>query len=423
MPRRSARRNRRSRRSRSLQRRVLWIDRLEDRRLFYSSFGDDSLDHSFHEDEWESEDQVEADSAHDLRNAASRVRVEVARAEDAEGEDADGDEDRWEDDEWEDETEDWEYSLPTAPIGWIQDAAGESGESESQEPVAPGQLGSDSGSLPQGDDLVETEESDDLVGSPTRTVVVFVSVVVRDLNASPDRDDSTVPEVDAGSDETSASEGEQDSVAAASGEDESAAAAPLQTQDRVGAEAESKSLEAVPPRPAEVKQPSAPASTGTRVGVAGQDVDQPRLELAEAPRQSLPAVERRSRSELRPAGSPPADHRTGHGSTFVASLTDFLGADGWRLRDTVPQDLTALETALRDLLADSCEVGWDVVDWLLSPDVIQGILAGTIAVLATEIVRQKLQQARADEAPPEDQLDRSLVLFPEFVGLPLGGRR
>jgi len=370
----------------------------------------------FQDEEWESEDQFETDSEHNLGFVASSVRVEVARSEDTEREDDDR-----EDDEREDDIEDWEYTLPTAPIGWSQNAAGESGESESQEQVSPGQRVPDSGSLPQGDDVAETEESEHPVASPTGTVVSFVTVVVRDLNAPPDRNDSTVAEVDAGDNETSASGGEEESVAAASGEDESVAAAPVQTPVRIAAETDAKSLAADSPRPAEVKESPAPASTGIREGVSGQDVDEPRPELAEAPRQSLPPVAQQSRSECQSTGNPPADHQAGLASAFVASVSDFLGTDVWRLRDTVPQNLTALETALRDLLADTCEVGGDVVDWLLSPDVIQAILAGTIAVLAAEIVRQKLQQARADEALPGGCLDRSLGLFPEFAGLPPGG--
>ncbi len=420
MSRRSARNNGRSRRPRSVRRRVLRIDRLEGRRLFHSSFGDDSLEHSFPDEEWEGDEQFETDSEHDLRLAAGPSRVEIARFGDTKSEDAEGEDDDWEDSDWEDETEDLESLVPTPPTGWTQDAAGESGESESQEPVSPGQLVPNSDSLPQGDDLAETEEPEHLAASPTGTAVSFVSIVVRYVKVSPERDDSTVAEVAAGDEETAASGGEEASVTEASGENENVAAVPVQTQDRIEAEADAKSLEADSPRPAEVKASPPPAETGTRERVAGQDVDVPRLELVEVPRQAMPPVEQQSGSEWRSAGIPPADRRSGHASTLAASFPGFLGVDAWRLRDTVPQDLTALETALRDLLADSCEVGWDVVDWLLSPDVLQGILAGTIAVLAAEIVRQKLQQARADATPPEDRLDCSLGLFPEFVGLPLG---
>lgn len=429
MSRRSGWSNSRSRRPRFVQRRVLGIDRLEDRRLFCCSLVDGTLERSFQDEDWDSEDQLESDSERDLLLAASRTRVAVARSDDAEGEN----------DEWDDEDEDWEYPIPTAPIGRDQLAEGESDESETQVPASPSQLVPDSGSRPQGDDLGETDESEHLVAARTRTVISFVSVVIRDQNALPDRDDSTVAEVDAADNGTSASgegkrtasassegertasaSGEGENIASASGEGESAAAVPVRTPDRTVAAAESRSVAAATPRPAEVKESPARASSVTREDVSGRDVDEPSQGLAEASRQAMPPLEQQSRGELRPAGNPPANHRAGHASNWAASFSGFLGVDVSQLRDTVPQDLTALETALQDLLADSCEVGWDVVDWLLSPDVIQGILAGTIAVLAAEIVRQKWQQARAVEPPLGDGLDRSLGRFPELLGLPPG---
>jgi hypothetical protein len=126
-----------------------------------------------------------------------------------------------------------------------------------------------------------------------------------------------------------------------------------------------------------------------------------------------------SRHTLRHAKTPASSYQDQHARIFAALASESYSTANWRLRDALSQDLTAFETALQDLLADSGEMGRDMADWFMRPDVIHWTLAATIALLAAEIVRRKAQRSRFDEQPPpSDGADVSLRLFPELLGLP-----
>ena len=139
------------------------------------------------------------------------------------------------------------------------------------------------------------------------------------------------------------------------------------------------------------------------------------------PRPSLTAAETLSRHAPRRVETPPGSHQDERAWIFAALAPESYGTGNWRLRDALSQDLAALETALQDLLADSGEIGRDVADWVLRPDVIHWTLAATIALVAAEIIRRKAQRSRLNEQqPPSDGADVSLRLFPELLGLPPG---
>jgi hypothetical protein len=161
----------------------------------------------------------------------------------------------------------------------------------------------------------------------------------------------------------------------------------------------------------------------TKAGGSSQTLEMPSLTLDGPQRQPLRAAESLSRHTLRHVETPPGSHQDEHARIFEALAPESHGTGNWRIRDALTQDLVGLETALQDLLADSGEVGRDMADWFLRPDVIHWTLAATIALVAAEIVRRKVQRSRSSEQqPPSDGADVSLRLFPELLGVPPGTR-
>ena len=161
----------------------------------------------------------------------------------------------------------------------------------------------------------------------------------------------------------------------------------------------------------------------TKAGSSSETLEMSSRRVDGPQRHPLTAAASVSRHTLRHAETPPSSYQDQHARIFAALAPESSGTDNWRLRDALSQDLAALETALQDLLADSGEMGRDMADWFMRPDVIHWTLAATIALVAAEIVRRKVQRSRSNEQPPpSDGADVSLRLFPELLGLPPGAR-
>ena len=106
---------------------------------------------------------------------------------------------------------------------------------------------------------------------------------------------------------------------------------------------------------------------------------------------------------------------------FASSVTEFRNGDNWRLRDVLPQDLAALERALQNLLADGREMGRNLTDWFMRPEVLRWIAVISVALIAAETARRQAQRSQSNDDPPADEgQDVSLRLFPELFGLPPG---
>jgi hypothetical protein len=419
----------RSRRRRSVRRRILRIDELESRRLLCGTLLGGALERSFQDDEFESEDGFEADEGDDLPLAATLGRAAVVDSHDAEGED----------DGWEDETESWTYTIPAAR--------------RSNNPAPVGSVIA----VPAGNafsffsvvvlDVSGTEDEDAPVENvtPATNVPNQANGVDETIAASPTRrteDESN--EAESSASETDV-QTDRETIRPSDGDQPAASPSPGQTELTDPAAATPSPMEEKTVANLDRGVPVNPAAPSNRIpqddGRLASDAEEQRSlapsrttgdgssETVEMPSRSLDGPQRHASS----AAASPSRHTRRHVETqpgydygergwlFAALVPGSYGTSNWRLREALSHDLAALETALQDLLADTREMGGNMADWLLSPDVIHWTLAATIALIAAEIVRQKAQRSRSVEQPPPcDGMDGSLRLFPELLGLPPG---
>lgn len=91
------------------------------------------------------------------------------------------------------------------------------------------------------------------------------------------------------------------------------------------------------------------------------------------------------------------------------------------LLEVLPQDLTSLELALQQLLQDQTQWSRELVQWLMDPVVLRWIVVTSVALVAGEVARRRVEAMRLDEQSRAAlvTLDGQAVpmrLFPEVFG-------
>lgn len=406
------------------------MDELENRRLLCCTLLGGSLERSFQHDDFETEDRFETEEGDDLPRTATWGRVAIVDSHDAEGED----------DGWEDETEFGTYAIPTTPVKsnqlpvdtviafgvgnafWlgrvvVLDASG-TRDDDSAENATPAI------------NIARTANGSDktIAASPTRTT-----------NDGLDEGESSAPQTDVRTDreplQPSGVDGTVTSQSPApTGLADLVAATANPMKETAGTNLDPSGAVSPPALPTRSTQGEGTRVSGdgdtswlepvrTTAGGSSDTLELSSLRLDGPTQDPLTAAGSTPRHTLRHGEPPGGYHHDPHPWALSALAPDSQDVGDWRLRDALSQDLAALETALQDLLADSGEMGKDMADWLMRPDVIPWTLAATIALVAAEIVRRKTQRPRSNGLPPPpDAADVSLRLFPELLGLPPGTR-